>query len=146
VVSQVAAALAGVALLAIGLLHAAWVLTPWPCASRAELARNVVGRPGGDLPPVFAPLSLLVAVLLGAAALLVTGTADLVPDGLPDGLVALGAGGVAGVLTLRGVAGLVQSGLRLVDAPERYRQLDLRVYSPLCLALAALVLISITGA
>jgi hypothetical protein len=150
-VSEVAAGLAGVILLVIGLLHLAWVRTAWPCASRAELARNVVGRPQGDLPPIFGLLSLLVGGLLVAAGLLVTAaadlvTADLVPVVVPDHLVRLGAQAIAAVLAVRGAAGLVQSGLGLGDAPERYRQFDLRVYSPLCLVLAALILIGTAGA
>ena len=33
--------------------------------ARQDLARNVVGRPEGDLPPIFVPLSILVGALLG---------------------------------------------------------------------------------
>ena len=144
--SAVAGGVAGFALAVIGAFHVSWVRSPWPCGSRQELARNVVGRPDGDLPPIFAPLSILVAAMLGVAAHLVAAKADLVPAGLPDGLVSAGAWGVAAVLFVRGVAGLVQSGLELGDAPARYRSLDLRVYSPLCLALAALIVVVIVSA
>ena len=120
--------------------------SPWPCATRQDLARNVVGRPEGDLPPIFVPLSILVGALLGVAAHLVAAKADVVPAGLPDGLVTAGAWGVAVVLLLRGAAGLVQAALELGHAPLRYRYLDLRVYSPLCLVLGALVVVVIVSA
>jgi hypothetical protein len=145
-VSALAGTLAGATLLVIGAFHIWWVRSPWPCATREDLARNVVGRPEGDLPPVFAPLSILVGSLLGVAAHLVAAKADVIPAGLPDPLVSVGAWCVAGVLVVRGAAGLVQSRLELGDAPARYRTLDVRVYSPLCLALAALIVVVIVSA
>ena len=144
--SAVAGSVAGIALAVIGGFHVWWARWAWPCASRQELARNVVGRPDGDLPPIYAPLSILVAAMLGAAAHLVAAKADLVPAGLPDGVVSAGAWGVAAVLFVRGVAGFVQSGFELGDAPVRYRSLDLRLYSPLCLALASLIVLVIVSA
>ena len=144
--STIAGGVAAAVLLVIGAFHVWWVRSPWPCATRQDLARNVVGRPEGDLPPIFAPLSILVGALLGVAAHLVAAEADVVPAGLPDGLVTAGTCGVATVLFVRGVAGFVQSGLELGVAPARYRHLDVRVYSPLCVALAALIVVVIVSA
>jgi hypothetical protein len=144
-VSALAGGVVGLALVVIGALHVLWVYSPWPCRTRDELARNVVGRPTGDLPAIFAPLSVLVAALLVAAAHVVAATAGIVPSFLPDVVVSVGAAGVAVVLGTRGVAGLAQSGLGLGEAPARYRHLDVRVYSPLCLALTALVLVVIVS-
>lgn len=143
--NDIAGMLAALALFVIGAFHVWWVRSPWPCRTRAELARNVVGRPDGDLPPVYTPLSFLVAALLVLAAHLVAAKADLVPAGMPDGVLTAGTWGVAAVLALRGVTGLVQSGFELGDAPARYRDLDVRVYSPLCLALAALIVVVIVS-
>lgn len=127
------------ALAAIGVLHAVWAFTPWPLATREGLARDVVGRPSGELPPIFTPLTFLVAGLLGAAAYLVLVRSGALSSGLPDRLVELGTWGVAIVLLARGGWGLVESGSGLGDAPASYRSLDLRIYSPLCLTLGGLV-------
>jgi hypothetical protein len=46
------------------------------------------------------------------------------------------------VLLARGSGGLVVSGLGIGAAPERFRRADLRIYSPLCLALGSAVALS----
>lgn len=43
----------------------------------------------------------------------------------------------SGVLALRGTFGLLQSGLAPRSVTAEHRRLDLAVYSPLCLGLAA---------
>ncbi|MCD0447536.1 DUF3995 domain-containing protein [Glycomyces sp. A-F 0318] len=132
------AATTGVVLVLIGALHVVWAFSPWPLATREALARNVVGRPDGTLPlGFFVPASFAVAAALAAAAYLVAAAADVLPAVLPDVLVTVGVWGVAAVLLGRGVWGLAESGLRLGAAPATYRRLDLRYYSPLCLALGA---------
>jgi len=144
--SAAAGSVAVAALLVIGAFHVLWVRSSWPFATRQEFGRNLVGRPDGDLPTTFARQSLGVAALLVAAAFLVAAKADLVPGGIPVGLITVGAWGVAAVLSVRGIAGLVQSGLELGEVPARYRHLDLRVYSPLCLALATLIVVVVVTA
>ncbi|MFD7306334.1 DUF3995 domain-containing protein, partial [Streptomyces pharetrae] len=62
--------------------------------------------------------------------------AGLAPRLLPARLGRLGAATVAGVLLLRGGAGLVSSGL--ADEPTTFTRWDLALYSPLCLALGTL--------
>lgn len=142
---EVTAVLAGTALAVIGGLHVLWAATPWPLPSRADLARDVVGRRSEDLPPIFAPLSVLVGVLLVAAAYLVVAEAAVLPAVPSSGLVTAGTWAVAAVLALRGVAGFVDSGLGVSQAPPTYRRLDVRVYSPLCLVLALLIAVVALG-
>lgn len=144
---QLAAVLAAVTLLVIGVLHVVWAATPWPLPSRRDLAVKVVGRTGGDLPPIFTPLTVLVGVLLVGAAGLTAARAGLLDVPGPEWLPAAGAWSVGAVLGLRGVAGLADSGLGVSEAPAAYRTLDVRYYSTLCLALAALVLaVAVAGA
>jgi len=144
--SSVAGWVAAAALLVIGAFHVLWVRSSWPFATRHEFVRNLGGRADGELPATFALQSLGVAALLVAAAFLVAAKADLVPGGIPSGLITVGAWGVTAVLSVRGLAGLVQSGLEIGDAPARYRYLDLRVYSPLCFVLSALIVVAIVSA
>lgn len=134
------------ALFVIGTFHVVWVRSSWPFATRRDFVRDLGGRADGELPTAFALQSLGVAALLLAAAFLVAAKADLVPGGISKGLITVGAWGVAAVLSVRGIAGLVQSGLEVGEAPARYRSLDLRVYSPLCLALATLIVVVIVSA
>ncbi len=134
------------ALLAIAALHAVWIVSPWPLATPADLARDVVGRSDGSLPrALFVPATLGVVAALVAAAWLVAVDGDLLSAPLSDRVVELGAWGVAAVLLGRGGFGLVESGLRLGDHPASYRRLDLRFYSPLCLVLGALTAVVALG-
>lgn len=127
------------ALLVIAVLHAVWIVSPWPLATPADLARDVVGRSDGSLPrALFVPATLGVVAALVAAAWLVAIDGDLLSAPLSGRVAGLGTWGVAVVLLGRGVLGLVESGLRLGDHPASYRRLDLRFYSPLCLVLGAL--------
>lgn len=115
---------------AIGLLHVVWVFSPWPLRSREEFAARVVGVPEARLPSP--GLTIVVAALVAVAAYLVAARGGVVGAPGPAWLTAAGAGGVAAVLLLRGVSGLVRS--TRADTP--FARLDVRVYSPLCLVLA----------
>lgn len=129
---KIAIAVAG-ALAAIGLLHVVWAFSSWPLADRSSFADAVVGVPEADLPS--RGLTLLVAVALVLAALLVAAQGNAIGRLGPDWLFRLGTWAVAAVLLLRGLGGLVASAL-LNSGTETFRQLDLVVYSPLCLLLA----------
>ncbi|GAA1352263.1 DUF3995 domain-containing protein [Saccharothrix algeriensis] len=126
----VLALITALVLAAVGVLHVVWVFTPWPLRSPEEFARRVVGVTPDRLPPP--GLTAAVAVLLGLAAYLVAGRAGLVAVPGPGWWTAVGAAGVAAVLLLRGVRGLVVS----TGRDTEFARLDRRVYSPLCLALA----------
>ncbi|MGW0469265.1 DUF3995 domain-containing protein [Streptomyces sp. NPDC003027] len=125
---------AAVGLGAAGVLHGIWTVSPWPLTGRAEFARTVVGVAEADLPSP--GLTAAVAVALGAASYAVAAQADLVPRVGPRRLVHRGVWGVAGVLLLRGAAGLVSSGL--TSRPSEFTRWDLALYSPLSLALGGL--------
>ncbi|WP_067539320.1 DUF3995 domain-containing protein [Nocardia crassostreae] len=118
-----AAALAGIA----G-IHAAWAQGwRWPGHDDVTLAQRVVG-PNSELPS--AGLTYVVAGLLVAAAGAVA-TATVDAHRLPR----LAAWAVAGVLAARGLGGL--GSVAAAGLGETYWQLELALYSSLCLALAA---------
>jgi hypothetical protein len=100
---------------------------------RERFADSITGRPAGKTPGPVACLT--VAGLLGTSAALVCGHPRQAP-----GLSRLGSAGVVGVLAIRGALGL--AGKTDIVSPgsssERFRELDRRIYSPLCLTIAAL--------
>jgi len=123
-------------LAALALLHAAWAAgSSWPLPSRAELADAVIGREGGEVPSPAA--CMLVAALLAAAAALVG--AGPSPR---SRLRLLAARAVVGTLSLRAAAGLAGHTELLSpgSCSPRFRELDRRLYAPLCAALAVLSL------
>ncbi|MDQ3738210.1 MAG: DUF3995 domain-containing protein [Actinomycetota bacterium] len=130
---------AGVAVGGLGVtsvLHLAWAAgSSWPANDREQLADLVFGH---DRPmPGAAPTVAVAGLLAGASGLLLARRAGqhipLVPRRLED----LAVRAVPAALALRGLGGLVTSGLRLGRITELYRRWDLRLYSPLCLLLAA---------
>jgi hypothetical protein len=131
VAMTVLALLTSIVLLLIGALHVVWMFSPWPLRTREEFARRVVDVPVDKLPTP--GMTAVVALLLGVAGYLVSARVDLVPVAGPGWLPAVGTGGVAAVLLLRGAGGLVISSRRSTE----FARLDRRYYSPLCLSLAA---------
>jgi hypothetical protein len=122
--------LTATALAGIGLLHVAWGCgSSFPFRTRTDLADAVVGTQAVPSPAACAA----VAGLLFAASALV---AD-VPV-CPSSLRRAGRRVVAGVLTARGVVGITGRTEMLSpgSTSPRFRILDRRVYSPLCIALA----------
>jgi hypothetical protein len=115
--------LASAALLAISGLHVAWGLgASWPRIDR---------EPAGSM------ACFAVAGLLGVAAGLVAGRPRRAPR-----LSRHGARAVTGVLATRGAFGMAGRTDLLASgaSSERFRSMDRRVYSPVCLTLAALSL------
>jgi Protein of unknown function (DUF3995) len=114
---------ASAALLAISGLHVAWGLgASWPRIDR---------EPAGSM------ACFAVAGLLGVAAGLVAGRPRRAP-----GLSRLGARAVTAVLATRGAFGMAGRTDLLASGASSagFRRMDRRVYSPLCLALAALAI------
>ena len=115
----------------LGVLHVAWGRgSTFPFASRDELTDAVMGS---SHPPSPAACYLV-------AALLTVGASSVASCALgASGLVRWAAGGVVTVLGGRGALGL--AGRTDIVAPastsDRFRRLDRRAFSPLCLALAA---------
>jgi hypothetical protein len=138
--TAIATRTASAGLLAIAGLHVVWATgSSWPLRDSSMLTDAVVGNEGGVVPSPAACLA--VAGLLGTAAALV--------DGRPRRMPAIGRIGSAGVvatLATRGGFGLAGRTDALVpgSSSERFRRLDRRVYSPLCLSLAALALPAVT--
>ncbi len=133
--------IASASLLAIAGLHLNWASgSAWPLGERGELADQVAGRVDED--PPSAAACLLVAVLLGAAAAFVNGRPRRAP-----GISRLGAAGVVATLAARGGLGMAGRTDLIArgSVSERFRARDRRVYSPLCLTLAALSLPAALG-
>ncbi|MCB0881640.1 MAG: DUF3995 domain-containing protein [Thermoleophilia bacterium] len=126
-----AAALAGAAI-----LHAAWAAgSTFPESSGRALAELVIGD-GDRMPP--SGLTWAVAAGLATGAVVVAERARARVLAAPWERMACRAGRlVAVVLAVRGVGGLMTSGLGLVDEASRFRVWNLALYSPLCLLLAA---------
>ena len=139
-------------------LHVVWASgSTWPCRDADDLADVVIGRapttrrreasetsersetstvPG-------AAMTAGVAALLASAGALTAAASGVIPvRGRAAGLARLGSRVASGVLLARGTSGLVVSGLGIGGATERFRRMDLRVYSPLCVALGSAVAVS----
>lgn len=121
-----------------GAIHVAWGLgSTWPFPDAKALADTVVGS--AQVPPPNACFA--VAVALGTAAALVSGVPASSPRVRKAGQI-----GVACVLTARAVLGFTgRTDLAVPgSASPKFRRWDRLVYSPLCLALAAGAMHSLT--
>ncbi|MDN5893260.1 MAG: DUF3995 domain-containing protein [Nocardioides sp.] len=117
-------------LAAIGALHVAWGAgTPWPMATRRELADAVIGNED-DMPPPAACYAVGAGLLASAALVIGVGGGSTFPQAARWTLVA----GLATRAAAGGEVFLVAA--NGPDASERFRHLDTMVYRPLCLALA----------
>ena len=133
---SVSTGVAAIGLGAIAGLHVAWAAgSSWPLGDRSELADAVVGRAGGEVPPPSACLAVAGALTLASGLI---GGRPAVDPRLRRG----GVRAVVAVLCLRGSLGLGGRTdiLSPGSASPRFRRLDRRIYSPLCLGLAALAL------
>lgn len=133
-----AAAVAAVVFLVTATLHAYWALGGfWPGHDADSLARTVVGGAPGMRGPG-AAMTWVVVVLLLCATVTVLGAAEVVTLPLPLGLVRGAAFAGAGVLLVRGLEGFFDTRLRPDTVGSPFARLNVAVYSPLFLALAAL--------
>jgi Protein of unknown function (DUF3995) len=126
-------------------IHAAWGLgSTWPADGPRELAQLVVGV---DTFPSRASCAVVAGLLAGAAGCVMLKATNslLLRDGAsPDdrhGLIVrgahLGTQITASALLLRGVGGFVVEAFELRPSNAQFRRWDLRLYSPLCIALGA---------
>jgi len=123
--------LTAITLFAIAGLHVAWGLgSSFPFQNREELADSVVGR--DEMPSMMECMA--VASLLVLAATLVAGLIAL-----PPRIRGIALRAVTVVLTTRGIAGAMGRTSRISPRSESlaFVRLDKRLYSPLCLWLAA---------
>ena len=129
-IEPISAATAGV-LSGAAALHVAWGLgSTWPLPNAAALADTVVGS--ASVPPPTACFA--VAGALGTAAALVLGFPPQLPHVRKAGQL-----GVALVLGTRAVFGFAGRTNQLSPGSEspQFQYWDRRLFSPLCLALAA---------
>jgi hypothetical protein len=134
--ASISTKLGAAGLAAIAGVHLVWASgSSWPLEHREALADAVIGRPGGRVPSPAACLT--VAGLLGIAASLVDGRPRREPQ-----VSRIGATCVVTTLAIRAGLGLAgRTDLLSPDANSpRFRELDRRFYSPLCLILAVLAL------
>jgi hypothetical protein len=130
--ARASTAVAATVLAGLGALHVSWGFGGrWPLPDRVQLADAVAGRAAAPSPAA----CFAVAGALATAAALVAGRPRRAAP-----VRRLGAGAVVATFTARGVAGL--AGRTDLLAPgsssARFRELDRRYYSPLCLAIAGL--------
>lgn len=124
-------------LAAIGALHIYWAVggSSGMGSAGSAVVPEVGGRSAFTPGPAW---TLVVAALLEIAAALVALQGKLIAiDGLPSALIRVGALGVAVVLAARGVGDFRLVGLFKRVRGTRFARLDSRVYTPLCFALAA---------
>ncbi len=136
--ARVSTGAAATALGVLAALHVNWGLGGrWPLPDRAELADAVSGR---DVAPS-AGACFAVAGALGVASALVSGFPRR-----GAAIQRLGAAGVIVTFSARGAAGLAGRTDMLApgSSSPRFRALDRRVYSPICLAIAALAVPAVT--
>ncbi len=134
IVSMLAAGLVAAVLVLLAGVHGYWACGgAWPARTPAELGPMVVGtRPGAAMP---GPLACV--LVIGALA---TGAGLVAWAGLGGGWLArLGSAGVGVVLGLRGLLGFVDGRVRPATRGQPFYALNRRIYSPLCLLLAALI-------
>lgn len=131
-------------LLAIAGLHVYWALGGrWPGYDAASLNAIVVGgRKGSRMPP---PRStMVVAGGIAGIALGALAVRDLLALPLPGAVRAL-TWLAAAILALRGLGGFLEPWLRPHTRALPYGRLNRQLYSPLCVALAAGLIVALTA-
>lgn len=141
---DVIAIIAAAILLGLAVLHLVWAAgSPWPARSAAELQALVVGgAPGSAMPPPWACVGVAVVLALFAGgALAVRG---LVPAPALD-VVRVLTWIATGILAVRGVGGFFLAWLRPDTAGQPFTRWNRRLYSPLCVALAAALIAALAA-
>lgn len=131
-VRTVAAVVLAITLVAIGLLHFVWAFSPWPMKDAVTFTKTIGGSDDGVMPP--RPSTILVGVALIGGGVLTLMVNESIPAIGPDWLRLVGMYGLTLVLLARGLGGyLMNSG-----AAGEFQRWNTVLYSPLCVALAAL--------
>jgi len=130
------AVLLSLTLLALAGLHLYWGFGGvWPGRDEANLVEMVIGRtPGMRVPGLIA--CAVVAAALAATAALVWAKTKGPRSGPGAVLIALGFWGAAAVFAARGAVTYAGDMFRYAEGTPFYG-LNLTIYSPLCLAIAA---------
>ena len=125
----------------LGALHAYWALGGlWPGKDLESLGDIVLGGPAGTRVPGPAAC-LAVSAVLGVGSVTVLASAGWFGQTVQPIARILALVG-ASVLTIRGVLGFFDTRLRPGTRGSRFARLNVVLYSPLCLVLAALTLAS----
>lgn len=129
-------------LLAISLLHLYW-------AVKKQGAPGIGVPSHADGSPVFVPsrtATVAVSLLLALAAFLLLERSGLGPGLLPPAWRALGTGGLALVLLIRGIGDFRFVGLFKRERSTAFARIDTWLYTPLVLVLsAAATLVTVLG-
>ena len=121
-----------ISLAAIGLLHFIWAFSPWPMNDAVTFSRTIGGVDDDKMPP--APSTVLVGLALIGGAVLTLMVNESIPGIGPDWLRLAGMYGLTVVLLARGLGGYFMNS----GAASEFQRLNTVLYSPLCVALAAL--------
>ncbi len=130
-------------LLAIAALHLYWGIGGlWPGHDPNSLREMVVGTAQGPMPPRMGPLSgvwpaAIVAGLLASGAAIVTARHSALMDGPLRWLILAGYAVLILVFAARGLAPYVSPVFEYARG-RPFFELNLRLYAPLCLFIAAL--------
>jgi hypothetical protein len=135
-VRSIAGAVVASVLMLDGGLHTFWAVSgsPWPAHDHHALSAGLLGTQVPFTPPVLVPLAVTLfggAVLVAARAGLLGAAGRRVPRWLPY----LATLAVTGGTAVRAVAGF--GWLVTADPASTFFRLNLAVYTPLCLLLAA---------
>ena len=128
--------IAAVALLASALLHAVWLVSPWPWQSWSAFNSAFFFDEHYRVPT---SVMLIVSLLWLAAAYIVAAFADVLPRAGPRWIFHLGVWVIALVLLARGTLGMIEMGHALGDprTPQRLHatiSMYVFVYLPVWLA------------
>ncbi|WP_158665192.1 DUF3995 domain-containing protein [Ensifer adhaerens] len=117
-------------------LHGYWAMGGlWPCHDEASLVRTVVGtKHRSAMPPAW--LTLVVAGLILAAALLPLFVTPPLAGALPPNLVHFGLAALAAIFVARGLSAFTAAFHRR-HGTEPFVTLDRHIYGPLCLLIGA---------
>ncbi|NJK45685.1 MAG: DUF3995 domain-containing protein [Pleurocapsa sp. SU_196_0] len=126
-------------LITLCVLHLYWAVGgKWPGTSSINLNEIVVGGAPRTQPPSSLACAI-VAICLAVASWVTLATRGFVSPLLSAELNRWAAWGLVAVLTLRGLGGYLETHIRPSVIGTPYARLNLILYSPLCLMLAAMV-------
>ncbi|MBU0515030.1 MAG: DUF3995 domain-containing protein [Proteobacteria bacterium] len=139
-IQKVAAVLACLILCIVAAIHIYWAWGGyWPGNDEASLVAMVMGSGSRKMPAV---VTLMVALALLVGAWLVLAIRGYLRPPWPGWLFTVAVWAMVGVFALRGSVGLFLSKIRPADAGAPFERLNLIIYSPLCLVIAALIVVA----
>jgi Protein of unknown function (DUF3995) len=129
-----------IVLTAIAALHASWAFgSHWPAANERDLVALAIGATGRKRMPAAAQCAIAALAIFasGCVALLLAGVVRLPLPGLA---ITIAGYAIAAVFIGRGIAGYVPV-WRALFSQRPFARNDVMYYSPLCLGVAAAMLI-----